>query len=146
MLVPGALALLSLLPPAPQSPNLAEVHRMVPRERDDTHAIATGDVNGDGAPDLFLALQGRSRLLRNTGTGRLVDASSALPDGEHSTRAVALFDLDGDGDLDLLFGNGAFDQGVRVHLGNGAGRFTEVAGALADVFTSSVRMTRIACS
>jgi hypothetical protein len=129
MLIPGALALFTLAPTAPQGAKLAAVHRMVPRERDDTHAIAAGDVDGDGAPDLFLALQGRSRLLRNTGTGRLVDASSALPAGEHSARAVALFDLDGDGDLDVVLGNAALEPNT-LWRGDGHGAFTDDPWAL----------------
>ncbi len=48
----------------------------------DTHGMASGDVNNDGSPDLFLANYGQNILLLNT------------------TRVSSEFDLDHDGDVD----------------------------------------------
>lgn len=60
------------------------------------------DVNGDGAPDLYLANYGLDALLVNRGDGTFVDRTQASGlglDGWSSSAAFA--DADGDGDLDL---------------------------------------------
>jgi hypothetical protein len=76
-----------------------------------------GDVNGDGRPDVAVAVYigdsgfgepGRAKLYLNDGAG----AFSSTPDWESAvgfyTFAVAFGDADGDGDLDLACGSGEF--------------------------------------
>ena len=72
-------------------------------EADATRAVAWGDWDGDGRPDLAAANEGQpNRIYRNAG-GELVLAWTSLElDG---TISVAWEDLDGDGDLDLACGN-----------------------------------------
>jgi hypothetical protein len=62
-----------------------------------TFAIAVGDLDGDGWPDLLLS--GRLRL--NSG-GAFVGADALAPTPDFAARSIALGDLDGDGDLDAL--------------------------------------------
>ncbi len=76
-----------------------------PREPMLVNAIATGDVDNDGDPDVYLASFGRDRLLRNDG-GRFVDATAEAGLGCELFGAGAAFgDTDNDGDLDLYVAN-----------------------------------------
>jgi hypothetical protein len=89
-----------------------------------------GDLDGDGHPDLVLAVHLRGLIaLRGDGQGRFTEWSRGLdfarPGGEGSggfpTRAVRLVDWDGDGRLDIL----ALSEGprlVRAPGGGGPGR------------------------
>ena len=85
-------------------------------------AIATGDVNGDGALDVVL---GRgpdqlNRLCRGDGAGSFTCSDiGTIP---ATTSAIALGDLNGDGTLDAVFGTGAH-QRSQVCLGDGTGKF-----------------------
>ncbi|MGE3175682.1 MAG: FG-GAP repeat domain-containing protein [Planctomycetota bacterium] len=95
-----------------------------------TRAIATGDIDGDGDADVLLAADGgQDRLLRNDGSGHLVDDTAALTTGALFTRAVGLVDVDGDGDLDAVLAQyGAFTTVPPVLLQNdGSGHFTDVS-------------------
>lgn len=93
---------------------------------------STGDVTGDGLPDLFLACDLQDRLYINDGAGGLVEESARLPvrktnPGGDRTAGSCLSDLDGDGDLDLVF-TGWFAQsgmkGPQVWLNDGRGFFS----------------------
>jgi enediyne biosynthesis protein E4 len=64
---------------------------------------AAGDVNNDGAIDLFVTGLGKDHLFLNRGNGTFTDASSLLPPGESSwSTSAAFLDYDRDGDLDLF--------------------------------------------
>jgi len=66
--------------------------------------IATGDLDGDGDPDVFASTFGAgARVLFNDGSGRLVDAGQRY--GEDMSYKVALGDLNGDGGLDAFLAN-----------------------------------------
>lgn len=67
--------------------------------------IATGDVDGDGDTDVFLANYGPNQLFENVGDGRFREVSDpALRDAEWSVSA-SFADIDGDGRLDLYVAN-----------------------------------------
>ena len=69
------------------------------------NAVATGDADGDGDTDLYLACLGRDVFLRNE-SGRFVDATEEAGLGNELWGAGAAFgDVDADGDLDLYVAN-----------------------------------------
>ena len=69
-------------------------------------AVATGDYDGDGWVDLYIANFGSNRLLRNRGDGTFEDVTgrSRTDDPRWSTAATFL-DYDRDGRLDLFVAN-----------------------------------------
>ncbi|MSR58543.1 MAG: CRTAC1 family protein [Planctomycetaceae bacterium] len=70
---------------------------------DYSHGAAVTDYDGDGFPDLFVCAYGRSRLYRNLGDGRFVEAAGPdeLPAQGSGTTAVWA-DIDGDRLPDLF--------------------------------------------
>lgn len=100
----------------------------------DIFGIQAGDFNGDGRPDLFLAVEGavigqggcglrivgqRNVLLLTDSSGSLVDRSDLLPADADPSIGVAAYDIDGDGDLDLVVVNYGRDSKIYVNEGNG---------------------------
>jgi hypothetical protein len=82
-------------------------------------AVAVGDINGDGKPDIVAGTAGSGAdILLNDGTGKFTDAGK-VPMGPFHTKLV---DLDNDGKLDILASNN-YGQQVIVARGNGNGTF-----------------------
>jgi VCBS repeat protein/FG-GAP repeat protein len=78
------------------------------------YALAVGDLDGDGRPDLVVGdAQGVVHLLRNDGAGNFSPAP-ALRAGA-GLRSLTLADLDGDGRLDVATANTG-DDSVSVFL------------------------------
>ncbi len=102
-------------------------------------ALALGDVNGDGAPDVLFANEGPVSVLLGNGDGTFQTAVS-YASGGGGLRSIAVADVSGDGKPDLLVASscrGVSDcssGGVGVLLGNGDGTFqpgvTYSSGAL----------------
>ena len=85
-------------------------------------AVATGDFNGDGKPDMVVATpetDGVSVLLNN-GDGTFANAAHYATDDAPNYVAVA--DINSDGKLDLITANGG-GRSVSILLGNGDGTF-----------------------
>ncbi|MCP5155818.1 MAG: VCBS repeat-containing protein [Ectothiorhodospiraceae bacterium] len=101
-----------------------------------TLAVALGDVDGDGDPDLVAGnFFQPNRLYLNDGTADPFAgvAGTDITSDVHNTFAVALGDVDGDGDLDLVAGNPGFfnnvNQPTSLYLNNGtADPFSGVVG------------------
>ncbi len=90
---------------------------------DTPSAVAHGDFNGDGKPDLVTANYEANAVsvLLNNGNGGFNPAVNYNAGG--NPKAVAVGDLNGDGKLDLVVANlTSFD--LSIFLGNGDGTFT----------------------
>jgi hypothetical protein len=85
-------------------------------------AIALGDLDGDGKPDLAIANRSAANVsvLVNSGSGTFASPIN-YPAGA-SPSSIALGDLDGDGRPDLAVGNN-FSRTVSVLINGGAGSF-----------------------
>ena len=107
----------------------------LPAISDDTQAIESDDIDGDGDVDLVFGnfavgpLQNQSRVNINDGSGHFA-SSQAFP--ANRAWVPRLFDMDGDGDLDIGF----FARGLTVSLApvlyenDGTGWFTDVSAGL----------------
>src|SRR6202040_275367 len=84
-------------------------------------AVAIGDLNGDGKPDVIVANAGGSvSVLLGNGDGTLKAATSTLIN--QNAQSLALGDFNGDGKLDMAVA-GSDPGGVVVLLGKGDGTF-----------------------
>ncbi|MCB9763705.1 MAG: VCBS repeat-containing protein [Alphaproteobacteria bacterium] len=97
----------------------------LPERLEGVGGLALGDVDGDGAPDLFVAGDSAvDRLYLNDGRGVfLLAAPDALPQASApGGRRPVIADLDGDGDRDLFIPSSGQDRLLR---NDGRGRFVD---------------------
>lgn len=83
--------------------------------------VALGDVNDDGAPDLFVVDGSSLELWRNNGRGEFV--SDPNPVASLAFQSVRAFDADRDGRVDLVAAVVAAPGGIAFFKGLGGGRF-----------------------
>jgi hypothetical protein len=112
----------------------------VPLDGDAVTAVATGDLDGDGRPDLVVANSTPDsvpfRIYLNASTPgaiRLERApDGAVPERDWIVAAITLGDVDGDGSPDLILATPGAADGVelRLLLNDGKGAFAPAEGAL----------------
>ncbi len=139
----AAATLAALAAYAPAQIQFLDLARGWPIDQDATRAVAVGDIDGDGDPDVVFGNEGQSRLLLNDGRGRFTDATGThLPQSLLRTRDVALGDVDGDGDLDLVLGNWwsywSYDgPQTRLYRNDGAGVFVDATATNVPIDTDA---------
>ena len=85
-------------------------------------AVAVGDVNGDGKPDVVLANNAASSVSVLLGNGDGSFRSQQTFSALFQPYAIALGDVNGDGRADLILANSGVSN-IAVFLGNGDGAF-----------------------
>ncbi len=112
-----------------------------------TMDVATGDLNGDGFPDIVIAHEFIPNvILFNDGTGIFTNVTAdALPQARQDSEDIAIADFDGDGDLDIVFVTEDDISHVtgesrkhEYYLNNGSGKFTAAPFALPDSKANAV--------
>jgi cysteine-rich repeat protein len=88
-------------------------------------ALAVGDLNGDGLPDIVVLNTGSHDMsvFRNTGARAFTESPVRLKTEGTKPSDLALADLDGDGDLDAAVAVAAFDPGLDPQTRPGVVRF-----------------------
>jgi hypothetical protein len=118
---------------------LVDASANLPAEIGFTHAVAVGDVNHDGAPDLYLGnicCGAPPRVLLNDGSGHFSRLQNALPDRMNDVfngpryTASAFADVNGDGWDDLVLAAEDHTPTSEVLVNDQHGHLVPLAGAL----------------
>ncbi|APR87627.1 hypothetical protein A7982_12976 [Minicystis rosea] len=97
---------------------------VLPAGTDPVTAVAVGDLDGDGLPDLVIGNDTADdvplRVYLNTSAGDAISFTEAeagmIPERDWAVSAIAIVDVDGDGTLDLLVATPGAADGVALRL------------------------------
>lgn len=92
------------------------------------HAVAIGDFDGDGKPDLAVDSWGENRIMLLFGRDGWRGPGTPLDIGTRPYFTIAAADVDGDGNVDLVTPNWGAGT-VSVLLGDGHGHFAHAPGS-----------------
>ena len=102
---------------------------IAPSDQNNTLALAVGDVNRDGLPDLVLGNAGqRNRLYLNQGSPSFFPTGADIGTETDLTRSVQLADINGDSLPDLVVGNDGV--GNRLYINSGSDPYFDVATSI----------------
>jgi len=97
----------------------------------EVQAVAVGDFNGDGIPDIAMSSGGGNPLeilLGNTNGTYTVAPATVIPGYVYEFEPIIVADFNGDGKLDLALLD-YYANTVEILLGNGDGTFTATASS-----------------
>ncbi len=103
--------------------------------------VATGDLDGNGMPDLFFTSgPNKNRLYLQTDTLKFTDhtAKAGVDGGGVWSAGASLIDIEGDGDLDIYVAN--YDAPNQLFINRGDATFDEKAGAFGLAHLSASHM------
>lgn len=87
------------------------------------HAGTSGDLNGDGYPDLIMTNKDGVDIFINDRTGRFTRSTDLTIPQQRRAFHVELLDLNGDGKADLVAGSHEWDDATRIILNPGDNNF-----------------------
>jgi len=113
------------------------------------YANATGDLNNDGYPDIYIVNCDKSdEIWFNQGKGVFINNNQKIGNAMKYTKNTGLADLDGDGDLDIFIANDADWRNKNptvglpneVWINQGKGKFTDSGQRLGNLASVDVAL------